>query len=87
MTEPRAPEFDGSQPCREIGTLLFFPDTGDHGEQAKRVCRGCEFRRPCLEYALTATTLGDRFVVGIWGGTSSRQRDRIRALRQNGRAA
>jgi WhiB family redox-sensing transcriptional regulator len=40
------------------------------------VCRGCEVREQCLEYALIN---GEKF--GIWGGLSERERRRIRRQR------
>ena len=43
---------------------------------AKEVCRGCEVRHDCLEFALQN---GEKF--GIWGGLSERERRRIRRQR------
>ena len=44
------------------------------------MCRGCEVRHDCLEFALQN---GEKF--GIWGGLSERERRRIR--RQRAQAA
>ncbi|MCL4449452.1 MAG: WhiB family transcriptional regulator [Actinobacteria bacterium] len=55
---------------------LFFPERGASTREAKAVCRGCIVRGECLEYALKN---GERF--GIWGGTSERERRRIRRAR------
>jgi WhiB family redox-sensing transcriptional regulator len=41
-------------------------------EAAKRVCKTCEVRSLCLEYALH-----NRIDHGVWGGTSERERRRI----------
>jgi len=60
--------------CAESDPELFFPEKGGPTEEPKRVCRSCEVRVECLEYALENR---ERF--GIWGGMSERQRRRILA--------
>ena len=65
--------------CRDTDPDLFFPvgTTGPAIEQietAKAVCRSCDVRRACLEYALVTNQDS-----GIWGGTSEEER---RALRR-----
>lgn len=74
---PVAPHFDGTQPCAETDPEAFFPDKGGSPTQAKRICRGCEFREDCLEYALT-TRIHGFWLQGIWGGTSAQERQRLR---------
>ncbi len=64
--------------CRDTDPDLFFPvgTTGPAIEQienAKAVCRECESRQPCLEYALTTNQDS-----GIWGGTSEEERRKLR---------
>jgi len=61
---------------------LFFPERGASTREAKEVCRGCEVRIDCLEYALQN---GEKF--GIWGGMSERERRRIRRQRALDRQA
>lgn len=56
---------------------LFFPDRGESLEPAKKICADCIVQEECLEYALE---LGERF--GVWGGTSERERRRIRRARR-----
>ena len=68
-------------PCAETDPEAFFPEKGGSTREARRVCRTCDVRAECLEYALDHD---ERF--GIWGGLSERQRHRIRAER-NGAAA
>jgi WhiB family redox-sensing transcriptional regulator len=63
--------------CRGLDPELFFPERGDPQAPARRVCRGCPVRVPCLEYALDT-----RQVIGIWGGTSERCRRQLRAQRR-----
>lgn len=63
--------------CRGMGPKLFFPGHGEDTSQAKVVCKGCPVREPCLNDALDN---GEHF--GVWGGTSERERDAIRARRR-----
>lgn len=81
MTDP---DFTGA-PCRDTPEL-FFP-TGDRRQvalltaEAKKVCRGCPFQRPCLDFAMTQTDGHGRPVLGIWAGTTEGDRDRLRRRR------
>lgn len=59
--------------CKGMDAALFVLARGDSGREAKRVCRGCEVRAECLEYALDSH---EQF--GVWGGTSERERRRMR---------
>jgi WhiB family transcriptional regulator, redox-sensing transcriptional regulator len=62
--------------CLGVDPDLFFPERGASTKEAKAVCRGCEVRAECLEYALSH---GEKF--GIWGGLSERERRRVRRQR------
>jgi WhiB family redox-sensing transcriptional regulator len=62
--------------CLGVDPDLFFPERGASTREAKSVCRGCEVRIDCLEYALAH---GEKF--GIWGGLSERERRRVRRQR------
>ena len=68
--------------CLGVDPDLFFPERGASTKEAKGVCRGCEVRLECLEYALQN---GEKF--GIWGGLSERERRRIRRQRALARRA
>lgn len=59
--------------CREIGGDIFMPDNIIQHRQAIAICNSCPVEQPCLDYALA--TPG---VYGIWGGTSEKQRRRLR---------
>ena len=64
--------------CRSIDPDLFFPvgATGmalDQIDQAKAVCRACEARPACLEFALATNQ-----EAGVWGGTSEDERRKLR---------
>lgn len=64
--------------CLNVDPDLFFPERGASTSEAKEVCRGCEVREECLEYALST-----REKWGIWGGLTERERRRelrVRAL-------
>lgn len=60
--------------CKGEDTELFFPSRGESTEAAKTICDRCPVRQPCLDYALD---VGEKF--GIFGGTSERERRRMRA--------
>ena len=68
--------------CTGADPDLFFGEAGSPSKEAKEVCRGCEVRIDCLEYALQN---GEKF--GIWGGMSERERRRIRRQRALDRQA
>lgn len=63
--------------CRESDPELFWPSTGEDPRAAIAICEECPVRQECLDYALT---LGE--MDGIWGGTSGRQRRRIRSTQR-----
>jgi len=55
--------------CREVDYELFFPDGGGNSSKARQVCNRCEVTTQCLDFAL-----GFPNMIGIWGGTTERQR-------------
>jgi WhiB family redox-sensing transcriptional regulator len=59
--------------CAQTDPEAFFPEKGGSTREAKKVCRACEVRPECLEYALAHD---ERF--GIWGGLSERERRRLK---------
>lgn len=75
--------------CRSMNVEIFFPLRGQPGKEAMKVCNGteqtgpCEVRNQCLEYALSLPN----FCVGIWGGSSQKERRRIKAERERQRQA
>lgn len=62
--------------CREVGTDIFFPDTDTHPRTALNICRRCDVEIECLDYALQ---IGP--VAGIWGGTTEKDRRRLKRIR------
>lgn len=67
--------FTGLAECGGLDAELFFPERGASTKAAKAVCAECPIRLQCLEYALDAS-----IKFGIWGGTSERERRRLRKL-------
>lgn len=66
--------------CRDTPVSEMFPSNGGGTVKAKRTCNSggpgggpCIVRKACLMYAL-----GHRIDHGVWGGTSERQRRRMR---------
>jgi WhiB family redox-sensing transcriptional regulator len=62
--------------CRGLDTELFFPGRGEAAPEAAAACASCPVRTECRTYAVES-----RQLFGIWGGTSERQRRRLRAER------
>lgn len=59
--------------CRGVDPALFFPGVGVTADAVRAVCAGCPVTAECLDYALRN---GEHY--GIWGGTSERERRRMR---------
>ena len=49
--------------CAQTDPEAFFPEKGGSTKDAKQVCRSCQVRDLCLQWALEHD---ERF--GIWGG-------------------
>lgn len=56
---------------------LFFPEAGESNREARAICARCPVRQPCLDWALANQAPGQE--VGVFGGTSGRERRRMRA--------
>lgn len=65
--------------CAGLDPELMFPGRGDTEtlQAAKVVCAECPVKQQCLDYAIEN---GEHF--GVWGGTSERERRRIRGRRR-----
>ena len=68
--------------CAQTDPEVFFPEKGGSVREAKAVCAGCPVRAQCLEHALAHD---ERF--GVWGGTSERERRRLKATAARGGTA
>lgn len=73
-----APDWQRDALCREpaYATVTWYPERGQPTQPAKDICARCTVRPECLEYALANS---DKH--GVWGGTSERQRRRLRTQR------
>lgn len=67
--------------CAQVDTELFHPEQGGNSRPAKRVCAACPVRAECLDYAMRTKAMG------IWGGTSQRERQALANKRAKGMAA
>ena len=66
--------------CKGLDPQIFYPETDDDADAAKRVCAECHVQTACLEHALQF-----REREGVWGGTTERERRRI--VRQRRKSA
>jgi WhiB family redox-sensing transcriptional regulator len=69
-------EWQAHARCAEVDPEIFFPERGGSSKAARAVCSQCDVRSQCLEYALN-----NKEQFGIWGGTSERERRRLRKER------
>lgn len=58
--------------CSQVDAGMFFPEKGGSTREAKTICRSCDVRAECLQWALDR---GETH--GIWGGLSERERRRL----------
>lgn len=71
--------------CRGLGLgesqTIFFPSRGESVEDARAICEGCPVAAECLDFAL------EHHCIGVWGGTTERQRRQLRRRRNTARRA
>ena len=77
----RRPNWQLHAACRDESVDLFITDGGGPSARAKQLCARCPVRLHCLRYALA-----DPDLVGYWGGTSERERRRLRKASRRARA-
>lgn len=67
--------------CRaaDVDPAWFWPSRGQSNDEARAVCARCPVRQRCLDDALSRGEWADH---GIWGGTSERERRRLRIARR-----
>jgi len=58
--------------CTGADTKIFFSENLAEINQALELCAHCPIKQKCLDYALFAEEFG------VWGGTTGRQRDKMR---------
>jgi WhiB family redox-sensing transcriptional regulator len=72
MDENHVPRWQDQALCRGVDPEVFFPTIGGTAIPAKSLyCSGCPVSDPCLEAGLHEN-------FGVWGGTSERERRKIR---------
>jgi WhiB family redox-sensing transcriptional regulator len=59
--------------CLDADPEVFFPEAGNNGLAAKKICARCSVSEECLDYAMTHW-----ITEGVWGGASAVQRERLR---------
>jgi WhiB family redox-sensing transcriptional regulator len=59
--------------CRGAGTATFIARSGRPKTAAMAMCGACVVRSECLAYAMAEPDL-----VGVWGGTTAKQRASMR---------
>lgn len=59
--------------CRGMDSSIFFPKRGESTKAARYLCSICKDENDCAEYAIV-----NGLAHGIWGGTSPRERAKIR---------
>lgn len=62
--------------CVGLDSDLFFPERGQDGAQAKKICRECPVRKECGLFAL-----GMNATAGVWGGLNEKERRQLRRER------
>ncbi len=63
---------DPKRGCADRPDLNWFPVRGDHAEPLRAICATCPQLEPCRTWGIRHE------VHGIWGGTTGRERRRIR---------
>lgn len=67
------PEWMARTACRGEDPAPFFAERGTRADVARAICATCPVHAACLRYALD-----DPDLVGVWGGTTARERREIR---------
>jgi WhiB family transcriptional regulator, redox-sensing transcriptional regulator len=67
------PNWQSQGACGDSEPNVFFPERGASVLPALAICGNCAVSSECLSYAMERSHL-----VGIWGGTSERQRRLLR---------
>lgn len=68
--------------CLDHPEVDFFPARGQSAGPAKLVCADCPVKAECLAHALGDNPLGIVEKIGVWGGTSERERRKLRKARR-----
>lgn len=69
------PEWMQHGECHNMGPALFYPEGAEGLGERRDICASCPVCDECREWAVANNELG------WWGGTSERERDHIRYMR------
>ena len=74
---PQPPAWMAGAICAQTDPEVFFPERAERikASDAKAVCSRCPVKDACLNWALDN---GERY--GVWGGTTERQRRKLRRV-------
>lgn len=74
------PAWHATARCKdpEFVGVEFFPGRGESAEPAKQVCTKCTSLAACREWALDQDPTS---LLGVWGGMSKRERQRLTGSR------
>jgi WhiB family redox-sensing transcriptional regulator len=65
--------------CKGSDPSIFFPERGQPLAPARAICGRCPVRQECFDEAMALRALpGLERLMGVWGGTSERERRRDR---------
>lgn len=67
------PEWYDDALCAQVDPGLFYPPKGGSVADVLKVCRACDVREKCLQYALD-----NEEAHGVWGATTPMDRRKIR---------
>ena len=68
--------------CAQTDPDTWYPGNHAQAAAAKRICAACPVRAQCLQYALSGADTWRGITTGIWGGTTPRERSRLRQARK-----
>jgi hypothetical protein len=63
--------------AEEDADRIFFPERGGKANAARKLCKNCPVAAECLQYALKDQ---DAFEVGVWGGTTPKERRKLQRV-------
>jgi WhiB family redox-sensing transcriptional regulator len=75
-------QWGGRAICTQADRDVWYPDHHALIAEAKRICAACPVQAECLNYALSAADTWRGVTTGIWGGTTPRERSRLRQARK-----
>ncbi len=75
MFDRQRPDWQRSAACRgEPNSVFFTKDNPKADHPAQAICDDCPVRQECRDFAMA-----DPSLTGVWGGTTERDRKRLRA--------